>query len=79
MSLYTTSFDNALAVTKSDSTVFSPALSAIYVGGTGDVAVTTVDGSAIVFKAVPVGVVIPCRVKQIMSTNTTATLMVGLW
>lgn len=73
---------SAVAITKSDSTTFLPAnggeFSGIYVGGAGDVAVTTSNGETVTFSAVPVGTILPITVKQVMSTNTTASLMVGL-
>lgn len=57
---------------------------AIYVGGTGDVAVKMAGGddegdSIVVFKAVPEGAILPLRVSQIRTTDTTATLIVALW
>lgn len=71
---------NAAAVTKSDATVFSVATRGIYVGTTGDVAVTMAEtGSAIVFTAVPAGVILPIAVTQVLSTDTTASDIVRLW
>jgi len=64
------------AVTKSDSTTFDP--STLYVGGTGDVAVTTKGGDVITLTAVPAGSFIPVLVTQVRSTNTTATNIVRL-
>ena len=67
-----------LAITKSDSTVYSPPLTQIYVGGTGDVAVLGQgDTVPVVFSAVPVGFVIQGVIKKIMSTGTSATLLIG--
>lgn len=68
---------NAYAVTPSDTTEFSP--STIYVGGTGDVTVLPADnapGAVVTYKAVPTGEHLPVMVKRVMSTGTTATLMV---
>lgn len=68
---------SAVAITKSDTDFVD--LVGFYVGGTGDVAVKcSPGGTAVTFKAVPVGTVINLRVVQVMSTNTTATLIVGL-
>ena len=67
---------DAAAVTKSDTT--KVAFDALYVGGTGDVAVTTVAGSVVTFTAVPAGSIIPIRCTRVMSTNTDATAIVGL-
>lgn len=72
----TNSADTASAITKSDTApnVFAR----IYVGGTGDVKVVTENGDTVTFSAVPVGTVLPVRVKQVLSTGTTATNLVGL-
>lgn len=67
---------DAAAITKSDSTAVN--FDAIYVGGTGDVAVRTFKGTTVTFSAVPVGTILPIKVDRVMSTNTTATLMLGL-
>lgn len=73
---------SAIAITKSDSTVYSAAnggeISGLYIGGLGDVAVVTSNGETVTFSAVPVGTILPITVKQVMSTNTTATLILGL-
>lgn len=66
---------DAKAVTPSDSTAVS--FFGFYVGGTGDVAVTTFAGTTTTFKAVPVGTTIMVAVSKIMSTGTTATQIVG--
>lgn len=71
------SASKAVAVTKSDSTVLSTTR-ALYVGGAGDVAVTMRDGSVVTFSAVPAGTFLPLRVTKVMSTNTTATLILAL-
>ena len=70
------SADTASAVTTSDTApnVFTR----IYVGGTGNVKVTTENGDVVTFSAVPVGTIIPIRTSLIWATGTTATLIVGL-
>lgn len=66
------------SVTKSDATIFSPAIRQIYVGGAGDVTVVTSDDVTVTFTSVPAGATIgPFFVKQIKSTGTTATNMVA--
>ena len=64
-------------ISKSDSTEMPNNFIGLYVGGTGDVNCLMQDGSQVVFKAVPVGTYIPIRCRRIMSTSTTATLMLG--
>lgn len=81
-------YNRAFTITPSDSTDFGPCgkgtgtsanlTDAVYVGGAGDVAVVFEDGAVFTFKAVPVGTTIPVRARRINSTNTTATLLVGL-
>lgn len=68
---------SAKVLTKSDTTTYDPPFRFLYVGGTGDVRVITPDGSDCIFSAVPVGTVLPVIVSQLMSTSTTATLVVG--
>ena len=69
--------EDAIAITKSDATVLI-GLRGIYVGGTGDVAVTTPTGD-VTFSAVPAGTILPVSASKVLSTGTTATLMVGLY
>ena len=52
---------------------------AIYVGGTGDVKLTTRGGDTVTFSAVPAGTIIPIMAKIIFNTGTTATLIVGMY
>lgn len=50
---------------------------ALYVGVTGDVTLVTLGGNAVLFKAVPVGILnVACI--RVNNTATTATTMVGL-
>ena len=67
------------AVTPSDSAELTKFARALYVGGAGNVALVTTDGSSITLTAVPAGVLLPIQCKQVMSTNTTATSIVALW
>jgi hypothetical protein len=51
----------------------------VYVGGAGDIAVVMAEGGApVVFGAVPAGTLLPIRISRLMSTDTTATNVVGL-
>jgi hypothetical protein len=51
----------------------------IYVGGAGNVKVTTIGGDIITFTATPVGQVLPLQIIKLHSTGTTATLVNALW
>ena len=69
----------AAIVTKSDVTVI-PVTRALYVGGTGDLNLHFPDqNQTVLFSAVPAGTVLPVQVDQVLSTSTTATLIVALW
>jgi hypothetical protein len=71
-------FRKGVAVVKSDATVL-PGTSGLYVGGAGDVAVRWVDGGTTTISAVPVGSVLDISVDQVLSTGTTATLILALY
>lgn len=75
MSLINTNYEGAVAVTPSDATVIEG--KAIYVGGAGNVTVTTVSGAVVTFTAPPVGSIIPIAFTRVMSA-TTATALVAL-
>lgn len=51
----------------------------LYVGGAGNISVVTIGGDIATFFAVPVGTVLPVQVRQLRSTSTTATNVMGLW
>jgi hypothetical protein len=71
---------NAVAVTPDDNNDLGHATRSLYVGGAGDVTVNMLrTGSAILFKAVPVGTVLPIRVTRVKSTGTTATNLSAVW
>jgi hypothetical protein len=69
----------AVALTKSDTTEFK-VTRGLWVGGAGNVAVKMADDTAAVtFVGVAAGTLLPLRVWQLMSTNTTATSVVALY
>jgi hypothetical protein len=51
----------------------------LYIGGAGNVKVTTIGGDVITFTATPVGQVLPVQVIKLHSTGTSATLVNALW
>ncbi len=69
---------DAAAVTPSD-TVNLAQPSVIYVGGGGNVKVTTAQGSAVTFTGVQAGGVIPVQVIRVWATGTTATTMTAVY
>jgi hypothetical protein len=69
----------AFAITESDDNDVEEVTRAVYVGGAGDIAVVMAEGGApVVFGAVPAGTLLPIRISRLMSTDTTATNVVGL-
>lgn len=73
---------NARAATANSSNVFPKPAKGIYVGGTGNVGITTTDNVAVLFASVPAGTIIPVTAKTICSNalaNTTATNLVLLF
>ena len=78
---------NAFTVSKSDTTTFPPfdngtsvqTTKALYVGGTGDVAVVMQGGQSVIFVNVQGGTILPISVIKVLSTNTSATIHAGLW
>lgn len=69
-------FINANVVTPHDTNANE--FDALYVGGTGNVRVITVGGQDTLFSGVPAGATLYIKVRKVMATNTTATLIVGL-
>lgn len=66
------------AVTKSDMTTYTPLLDALYVGTTGDINVVDALGNTVLFTSVPAGSILPIRCLQVLSTNTTASNIIGM-
>lgn len=71
-------YSKTQVLTKSDATVYDPPLDALYVGGTGHINIVDASGATTLISAVPAGALLPIKVKQLLSTSTTATLVVGL-
>ena len=68
----------AAALTLHDSDELTKYSRWLYVGGTGNLKVTTVDGSVVTFSSIPAGTILPIRVKVAWSTGSTATNVVAL-
>lgn len=69
---------NAVAVTPSDVADLATYARQLWIGGSGNVNVDTLDGTTVVFTGVPAGVVLPIAVKKVHATSTTATNIVAL-
>lgn len=69
---------DAATVTPSDAFDF-PTPSIIYVGGGGNVNVTTAQGTTLVFVGLMAGQVLPVQVKRVWATSTTATNLVRIF
>lgn len=73
-------YDDAVAVTKSDSTADSAGpFAAIYSGEGGDIKITTERGSTVTLKSTPAGVIIPIWTQRVWSTGTTPATVLGLY
>lgn len=67
----------AQACTPSDVDIYDPPVT-VYVGGTGNVTIVPALGlqTPVTFSGLAAGSTVPCRARQVMATNTTATLLV---
>jgi hypothetical protein len=65
-------------LTKSDTTVYSPPMDALYVGGAGAAALVTADGQTVTFSGLAAGSILPVSFTKLMSANTDATDVLGL-
>ena len=68
---------DAVAVTPSDSTIYTPPLCGLWIGGAGNVTVKGRSGNAVTFTNVPAGTILPMVCQAVMATNTTATSITG--
>ena len=69
-------WSSAVAVTKSDTT--EVVFEALYIGGTGDVAIEDFHGQQTTFVAVPAGGYVICRGRKVLETGTDATSIVAI-
>jgi hypothetical protein len=67
------------AVSTSDVNFLTTATRGLWVGGAGNVKVLMLGGDIVTFQGVAAGTLLPIRVTRVYSTDTTATLMVGLY
>ena len=71
--------ENLALVTPSDGADLSNTTRAIFVGGAGNLKVTTKGGQTVTLSGVAAGSVLPIRVERIFATDTTATNIAALW
>jgi hypothetical protein len=67
---------NAVPITPSDSTVYTPALVGIFVGGAGNVTIKS-GGQLVLLTGILAGQQLNVSINQVMATGTTATLLTG--
>ena len=70
---------DAAAVTPDDNAALTFVPRAIYVGGTGDLAVEMQGGQNITFANIQGGTVLAIRALRVRQTGTTATGIVAIW
>lgn len=68
---------DGFAVTPNDSADLTRPVRFLYVGGSGDIKLDTVEGTTLTFSSVPVGI-FPISCKKVHSTDTTATNIIGM-
>lgn len=69
---------HGFAITPSDGADLADVTRALYVGGSGNVALTLLSGATLTFTGVAGGTLLPLRAKAVKATGTTATNLVGL-
>ncbi len=73
------SCDHALVATRSDTALLPRTSRFIFVGGAGNMKVTTVGGETLTINSIANSTLLPLQVTQIHSVSTTATNMVVMW
>lgn len=69
----------AFAITPSDSADLAQGAIALYIGGEGNIKLTTSLGQTVTFVNVGSGSVLPVRTKRVYASGTDATNIVGLY
>ncbi len=72
-------FPGGAATFSNSDTVNLESPSVIYVGGAGNVKVTTAQGDEVTFIGLQMGIVIPVQVIRVWSTGTTATNLLRIY
>lgn len=71
-------FTDAIAITPSDSTEYTPPLQYIFVGGNGDLTLLSNGRHTVVLTGLVAPVLIPAAARKVMAAST-ATLLVGFY
>lgn len=66
-------------VTKSDTVDLPKVSKALWIGGAGNVNVILADGATVLLSGIPAGTLLPLQASRVLSTDTTATLIVALF
>lgn len=69
----------AFSITPNDDNDLAQGAIALYIGGEGDVKLTTSLGQTVTFVSVGAGSVLPVRTKRVYASGTDATYIVGLY
>lgn len=69
---------SAFSITPSNSANLAN-VSVVYVGGAGNVRVTTAQGDDVTFSGLLAGAIIPVQVLKVWATSTTATSLIGIY
>ncbi len=70
---------HAFSITPNDSTDLTQETRALYVGGSGNLAVVMASGQLVTFAGVTAGSLLPIRVDRVKATGTTATDILGVY
>jgi hypothetical protein len=69
----------AKSITPADGSDLAYPNASIYIGGNGNIKVTTEEGDVVTFVGVVAGTILPVSCKRVWSASTTATNLVAIW
>jgi hypothetical protein len=72
-------YTGGAAITPHDTNELVTVTRAIYVGGAGNIKLTTSGGDTVTLTGATAGSILPVRAKLVFSTDTTATALVALY
>lgn len=71
--------EGAFLITPHDVNLLAISSRGIYIGGNGNITVVMVSGEEVTFVGCLAGSIIPIRCKQVKSTGTTASNLIGMY